>query len=305
MVRKRVIVTGARGFVGRSTILPLLNRGYEVHAIVSSRGATIPQDVAGHCIDLLDAKAVASALASIKASHLLHTAWDVTHGLYWRSPANVAWREAGKYMLLAFRDCGGERAVGLGTCAEYEWRGDAAYDEVHTSLKPATPYGASKLELCNYMTHASSGNFSTAWARIFNPYGPREKPQRFIPSVIRNLLRGLPVEMTKGTQIRDFLYIDDLGEALAALLDSPVSGAVNVASGQGVSLRQIAERIVHTVGLEDLVQYGALPDREGEPQILVANVDRLFKEVGFQPRIDLEAGLAATIAYWLAETNTH
>lgn len=298
---KRVIVTGARGFVGRSTIVPLLRRGYEVHAFVTTNVPAIRSDIVTHRVDLLDTTAVSGALAAIEASHLLHTAWDVTHGRYWTSPANKVWLEAGKKMLLAFKDCGGTRAVGLGTCAEYDWRGDSAYHEAHTPLKPETPYGAAKLELGNTFARASDAAFSTAWARIFNPYGPGEKPQRFVPSVVCSLLGSRAVEMTNGSQIRDFLFVDDLGEALSALLDCSVSGAVNVASGQGVSLRQIAGKIAVMIGHGDLIKYGALPDRLGEPQTLVADVSRLLNEVGFHPLVDIESGLEASIAYWLSE----
>ena len=298
---KRVIVTGARGFVGRSTILPLLRRGYEVHAIVTSKVPAMRPEIVTHRVDLLDATAVFGTLAAIEASHLLHTAWDVSHGQYWTSPANNVWLEAGKKMLLAFKDHGGKRAVGLGTCAEYDWRGDSDYHEAHTPLKPATPYGAAKLELSNTFARASDAAFSTGWARIFNPYGPGEKPQRFIPSVVRSLLGCRAVEMTNGLQIRDFLYVDDLGEALSALLDCSVSGAVNVASGQGVSLRQIAGKIAAKIGHDDLIKYGALPGRLGEPQTLVANVSRLVNEVGFHPLVELDSGLEASIAYWLGE----
>ena len=94
------------------------------------------------------------------------------------------------------------------------------------------------------------------------------------------------------------MHTRDAGAALAALALSDVAGAVNIASGEGVSIASIAERLGGIAGRPDLIRIGALPDREGEPPRIVADVRRLRDEVGFRPSLTLQEGLADTYSWW-------
>lgn len=289
MTGKRVLLTGASGFVGRACIGPLRERGYDVHTITRGRRA-VPDGVTAWQGDLLETDMLPSLLARIGPSHLLHLAWDVSDG-YWIAAANVTWLEAGIALLDAFQGVGGRRAVGGGSCAEYGWT-VARCDELAALLKPATRYGMAKLTL----GRAFLDRRATAWARLFFPFGPGDRPQRLIPSVIDALLAGREAACTDGLQVRDFLYIDDVGTALAALLESEVEGPVNIGSGEGVPVRDVVLRIAAEIGRPELVRLGALPMRPDEPSSLVAVTERLRREVGFQPAVDLEAGIRLTVA---------
>ena len=97
--------------------------------------------------------------------------------------------------------------------------------------------------------------------------------------------------MTDGTQRRDFLHAADAGAAFAALADSEVVGAVNVASGETVVLRELAQQIGRLIGRGELLQIGARPMPEGEPPALIADIERLRDEVGWSPTIGIEDGL--------------
>ena len=119
-----------------------------------------------------------------------------------------------------------------------------------------------------------------------------------MPSVTRSLLRGEPVAVSGGQQVRDFMHVDDAAGAVAALLESNVVGPVNIASGVGVMVGDVIEEVVGLIGRPDLVRRGALPDRPGDPSLLLADVTRLRDEVGFRPRWELADGLAATVQWW-------
>jgi nucleoside-diphosphate-sugar epimerase len=101
--------------------------------------------------------------------------------------------------------------------------------------------------------------------------------------------------------IRDFLHVADGGAAFAALLASEVRGPVNVASGNAVTITQVVTTIARFLGHPHSVDIGALPRRPGDPPRLVASVERLRREVGFGPTIDLEAGIARTVDWWKSE----
>ncbi|HEX8180175.1 MAG TPA: NAD(P)-dependent oxidoreductase [Pyrinomonadaceae bacterium] len=300
---KRVLVTGATGFIGRYALPALLARGYEVHAVARRAQADAAAgDVRWHAADLLDQAQATRLLAEVTPTHLLHLAWYAVPGKYWTATENLAWVCASLNLLTAFAAHGGRRVVLAGTCAEYDWTGDGLCDEARTPLRPATLYGTCKDALRQMLeAYARQSGLSAAWGRIFFLYGPHEYPQRLVAAVIRGLLRRERVPCSQGTQVRDFLYVQDVAEAFVALLESDVSGAVNIAAGAGTTLREVIKRIADQLDGHELVQLGALPMASGEPPRLVATVARLRDEVGWQPRFALDDGLAETIAWWRAQ----
>jgi nucleoside-diphosphate-sugar epimerase len=141
---------------------------------------------------------------------------------------------------------------------------------------------------------------SAAWGRIFFVYGPFEQQQRLVPSVIKSLLKGEAARCSTGTQIRDFLHVADVAEAFVALLESDVTGPVNVASGRPAALQDVIGVIAARFDRPDLIHWGAIPAAPDEPPLLVADTRRLTHEVGWSPRYNLESGLRQTIEWWQA-----
>jgi len=215
----------------------------------------------------------------------VHLAWYVEPAAYWTSPANVEWADAGAHLFRAFARHGGERLVGAGTSAEYDWSGGGVLVEGKTPLAPATLYGVSKKRLAD---EAASCGVSHAWGRLFLVYGPGEPASRFIPKAIRASLNGGSVPCVDPAA-RDFIHVDDAASALLALAASDVQGPVNVGSGEATELRDLAQSI------------GAKPELihvASEPPLVVADTTRLRHEVGFTPRFSLAQGLAMSIDWW-------
>jgi nucleoside-diphosphate-sugar epimerase len=293
----RVLVTGASGYIGRQTIAPLARLGFEVHGL-----ARRPLDEPAcrwHALDIFDTEALAAALATIRPSHLHHLAWTTEHGKFWTDPANEAWRAATLDLVDRFIAAGGRRCVIAGSCTEYDWSGAGPLSEARTPLRPATPYGQAKAATFRAVqAKAAAAGLAYAHARLFFSYGPFEQPQRLVPVIIRALLKGEPARLTAGTQVRDFLDVRDLGRCLALLLASEVQGAINVASGKGVSVARIAGLLGEMTGRPDLIQLGALSLSREEPASIVAEISCLVTEVGARPEIGLEQGLADTVAWW-------
>lgn len=293
---RRVLVTGATGFVG-TQVLPLLRaRGFEVHA--AGRTAPAEPEVRFHAGDLLEADERRAVLAAIRPSHLLHLAWYAEPGLYWTSPRNLDWVAASLDLAQGFVASGGVRLVAVGTCAEYAW-GGARFHETATPCRPATLYGAAKDGLRRVLeAYAGSAGLSFAWGRLFHLYGPGERPGRLVGDAARALLAGAPFPTTTGRQRRDVLHVADAAGALAALLDSRVTGPVNVGSGCAVPVRDLVEGIAARAGGAGLVQYGARALPPAEPMVIEADTGRLREELGFRPRYGLADGLDHTVAWW-------
>jgi nucleoside-diphosphate-sugar epimerase len=255
-------------------------------------------EVRWHRADLLDRKQVSDLVNEVRATHLLHCAWYAVPGKYWAAAENFRWVEAGLHLLEAFAEHGGQRVVGVGSCAEYDWR-DGRCSELATPLNPATTYGVCKhafqLLLTAFSKHAK---LSASWGRLFLLYGPHEHPERLVASAIGSILLHEPARCSPGQQVRDFIYVQDAAEALVALLGSDVEGPVNIASGQPVSVAEVVLQIATQLECPGLIRLGALPAAENEPSFLLADVARLRDEVGWSPRYDLTTGLAETINWW-------
>jgi nucleoside-diphosphate-sugar epimerase len=292
----RVLLTGATGFVGAHAVAPLLDAGHEVHAVARCTGSA--EGVHWHAGDLLDARATTTLVSRVRPHMLLHLAWYAEHGRFWTAPENLDWVAATLRLLRAFRETGGARAVLAGSCAEYRW-GAPTLSETATPLEPATLYGTAKHGTRIVAeSYALGSGLELAWGRMFFLYGPGEHPDRLLPSVARALLDGREAAATDGGQVRDFLHVADAARAFVSLLDSPVTGAVNVASGEPVEVRELIKLAARAAGRPDLVRLGAVPRRPGDPDALLAETRRLREEVGFAPSVELAVGVGETVQWW-------
>lgn len=288
----RVLVTGGAGFIGREVVAALAGAGAEVHVV--SRSPAVESELV-HSADLL--RTPAAVIEAVRPDLLVHLAWVTEHRAYWSSPENLDWVAASLTMLRAFAAGGGRRVLIAGSCAEYGWDSSALTLREDATLRPATLYGSSKAALQQVADSFLTGEgIELAWGRIFHLYGPGEGPGRLVPSIARPLLAGQPADTTEGTQVRDFLHVRDAGRALAELARSPVTGAVNIASGEGVAVREVAELVAVAAGRPELLRVGAVPSRAGDPARIVADIGRLRDEVGFQPSITLQQGVSEQVA---------
>jgi len=295
---KKVLLTGATGFIGRHCIPLLIQQGYEVHAITSKTTPPNQPLIKWHCIDLLETKVVASFIAELKPTYLLHLAWYTIPSKYWTATENLEWVQASLNLLFNFHRHGGQRVVMAGSCAEYDWQYGYCKEDI-TPLVPNTLYGTCKHSLQTILTaFAQQNQLSWAWGRIFFLYGPHEYPQRLVSSVINALLKNQPAKCSHGNQIRDFLHVQDVASAFVALLDSEVIGAVNIASGIPVTLKSVIFEIANLIGNPELVQLGAISSPTNEPHLLVADISRLENEVKWQPQHSLSQGLIQTVSWW-------
>jgi nucleoside-diphosphate-sugar epimerase len=289
---RKVLVTGARGFIGRRCLTRLASRGFEVHAVSS----TVASANTGkwHRCDLLEGTSVEKLIAEVRPTHLLHLAWIAKPGVFWASTENLAWLASGIRLVAAFYGAGGIRAVGAGSCAEYVESGTDCHED-RTAIAPGTLYGEAKAAMYFGLRAAARGRGTWAWARLFFPYGPGEPPGRFIPSVIDGLIQGAPVDCTHGAQVRDFIHVDDVADAFVALVAGEASGAYNVGTGCGMSLREVAAAIVAELGHGELLRFSKRQAPAYDPARIVADIGKIHHEHGWVPRVALAEGIHGTI----------
>jgi nucleoside-diphosphate-sugar epimerase len=295
---RSVLVSGASGFIGRRCLPRLLEAGFSVHALSSGHRVPKRTEIEWHQCDLFDAVQVGAALKAARASHLLHLAWITVPGAFWDSQENLRWLSASEELYRAFYAHGGERIVGVGTCAEYEPAAgqQERITESAATGHPQTLYGQCKAAAWSAcLAAALVAGREAAWARLFYPYGPGEPVSKLIPSVILGLLRKQRVECTHGLQVRDFIYVDDVADALVALLKGRQAGAYNVGTGRANSVRDTVEVIAATLDRPDFIVFGARTAPTEEPPRLVADIGKLSAALRWQPRVSLQAGIEKTI----------
>jgi nucleoside-diphosphate-sugar epimerase len=297
----KILVTGGRGYIGEPTTRALVARGCDVHVL----GRTDPS-IAGatfHHADLLQVVDMRDAIEQIGAETLLHLAWSVTPGKFWTDSANRDWAVASRRLFDAFARSGGRRIVGAGSCAEYDWSASPLI-EFSSSIGPATPYGQAKASVWSGLqTLGIQEGLPVAWARLFFLYGPHEPRGKLVADAVNALLSGQVFQTTPGLQKRDFMYVEDAAEALAELALSSITGPVNVASGQGITVRELLEEVEAETRSAGLIQFGARALADREPLELVADVTRLREEVGFVPEFSIAEGLKRTVEWWRKQSS--
>jgi len=291
---KKVLVTGARGLIGRHCLPLLLRQGFEVHGTSSQSSEFEIPGVHMHLINLLDEAQIKKVIQTVRPSHLLHLAWMTTRSSFWSSPDNHQWVESSLSLMRYFKEYGGARAVFSGTCAEYDWSYGLCSEKT-TPLNPATVYGRSKKELFQSL---QTQELNWAWGRVFHLYGPYEPPKKLIASVILSLLKGEKALCSHGNQIRDFLHVKDVASAFSALVDGSLQGVLNIASGIPVTLKSLCLKVGEKLNAAENILFGALPPALNDPPLLTADVKRIYNELHWRPSLNLDQGLDETIQWW-------
>lgn len=295
---RKVLVTGASGFIGRHTLKYLTPIFDEVHAIFNRRTANESNEIRWHRGDILDSDTRERIIKEVQPTHLLHLAWYAEPGKYADSLLNIDWLIASLDLIRKFKENHGERAVCAGTCFEYDLK--YGYCSEYTTPKvPETIYGVCKNSLQDILQqHSLKTELSSAWGRVFYLYGPHEYPERLVSSVIVSLLKSEDVRCSEGLQKKDFLHVDDVASAFVKLLESTVQGPVNIGSGSPIAVKDLVLKIGKILKNEHRIKLGARPTSEAEPPLVLADNRRLLTEVGWNQKYCIDDGLIDSIEWW-------
>lgn len=293
---KKILVTGATGYIGTNVCEELLKQNYEVHAIVLPHHTDFKLPLILHPLDLMDAAAVSNFFKQHSFEKLIHLAWYVGPKCQ-ISPLNIEWLRSSLHLIKTFWENGGKTVMVSGSMSEYDFSYGWCVED-KTPLNSPSLYGQSKAALYQVLEKfCKFHKLDLKWARIFNIYGRNEKKTRLIPYVINAMLRGEDVNVSHCKQIQNYLYITDLAKALVSFLESDATGAVNIAANKPVQLRDMIEFCKQEINYSKEVNYGAIPPSFEQP-FLSGDITRLKQEIGFQQNYDLQTGLRQTIQYW-------
>ena len=201
---------------------------------------------------------------------------------YLTSRENLRSLAATNVLVAAALDAGCRRIVGRGNLPRVRPLGAPPREADPTS--PSELYSTCKhaARLVSERLAAAAGA-SFAWARVFHLHGPGEDRPPAGPDGGRQASPGKPIELTPGDQVRDYLRVEDVADAVAHLAISEATGTVNVCSGVPVRLRDLLLSVAGVVGRPDLLRFGAIPCRTGE-RMCIVGVPGTLRSLGWSPR---------------------
>ncbi len=290
---KRILVTGASGFIGSHLCCSLNGAGAEVHGVSRVPRTSVEKGLRWWQGDLADPAIVRKLISTIKPEIIFHLAAGDT-----RANRDV------NLVLPIFKD-NLSTAVNVLTAATETGCGRillaGSLDEPEPGEPPSSPYAAAKVAIQAYaQLFHNIFQMPVVLARMFMAYGPgQEAVQKLIPYVTLSLLRGRSPKLSSGQRLIDWIYVDDLVEGLTALAQAPgVEGsAVDLGSGFLVTVHAVVQELVRLTGSTAEPVFGAVQDRPME-QLRTARVNETYSQTGWKARTSLEKGLSQTIDWY-------
>lgn len=302
----QILVTGGAGFIGSHVTPALLNRGATVDVVDSlfvGRRQFVPDDAVFHEVDVREANDFEATVAAVDPDIILHLA--ALHYIPYCNENPEAAFDVNvmgtRHLLRAARSLDDlQRVVYASSAAVYPPR-----DEPHAETDPAGPidvYGRTKLvgedvvELFSEQTGVPA-----ATARLFNVYGTNETNEHLIPAILHQLHdESRSVELGNLSPARDFVHVEDVTRALIALAAHSDPDyqyrAYNVGTGTEHTVREVVERVSDALGEEIEIQQDQERIRESDRPHLRPSIDRIEREVGWQPRVDFVDGMRDLLA---------
>jgi len=290
---RRCAVTGPAGFIGTALCRELSARGAEVHGWGRKRHLDL-QVAHWHDCDVTDAERVDQLFASVRPDVVFHLASHVTgsRSIDLVLPILRDNLLGTVHVLAAAAKHGNPRVLCLGSLQEPDLEPRAA---------PNSPYGAAKFAANAYARmYAEVYSLPVTIARPFMVYGPGQLDlTKLVPYVTTQLLNGQQAQLSSGAQSFDWVYIDDVVDALLAATATlqTVGKTVDVGCGVLTSVKDVALGIARRLQKTDALRLGAIADRRME-QTRCSDVEATERLTGWRPRVGLEAGLDATVQWY-------
>lgn len=304
---KRILITGASGFIGANLARRVLREGNRVHLLLRAgyrpwRLTGIESEVHYHLASLEDREAISALVREVQPDQVFHLAaygaYSSQQGIERMAATNLVGCAA---LLDACAETGVEAFVNAGSSSEYGAK-DHAPDEEELP-EPNSHYAITKLAATHYCRFvARTRNLPVVTLRLYSIYGPWEEPTRLIPTLLVTGLAGKLPPLVSPDIARDFVYVDDAVDALLMAARAPQPGAVyNVCGGRQIALRELVATARRLLSIEAEPAWATMPDRAWDTTVWVGTGARIAKELGWRATTALETGLTKTVEWLKAD----
>lgn len=286
----RIFITGGTGFIGK----PLLKNlsGHDVLLLSRNAPSNIPANVKIISADIFEPSSYREALKAFNPEAVLHLAWsDIPDFSLPKCQKNFA---AGIELIKFLTDLKCPRIVIPGSAFEY---GNLT-GLVNETMRPEKMGLFPSFKLAQYTVAQSlcaAAGTTLVWGRLLFVYGPEQRPGSLLPSCINALTGGNRPDIRSPDVINDFVYVDDVADALAkmATINGP-SGIYNIGSGIGTKVREVVNLVARSMKLNEIY-----PASENTGTGFWADISKTKKDYGWQPRVNLQQGVETTVASFL------
>ncbi|MBF0386294.1 MAG: NAD-dependent epimerase/dehydratase family protein [Candidatus Omnitrophica bacterium] len=303
---KKVLITGASGFIGANLARALLAQGHEVHVLLRPQASLwrlqgVMACLQKHAVNLQDGKKLGPLLGKIAAEWVFHLA---TYGAYSSQQdidTAVLTNITGiNHLLPAALDAGCESFVNVGSSSEYGFKDHAPKE--NEVLEPNSHYALTKAYATMFCRHTSlTRDRHVVSLRPYSVYGPYEEPSRFIPQLVLSGLKGGYPPLVGPGVARDYVYVDDFVRACilaAQKTDLPRGMVFNVGTGRQTTIRQAADIARKIFGIGRLPVFGGMVNREWDTNVWVSDSRLIRQWLGWEPVVAFSDGILKTVE-WL------
>ena len=295
-LNRRVLVTGATGFIGTHLCHRLCQLGAQVHGLTRDASHLTNNGITWWQGELSDISQLRQTTSEIQPELIIHLAGLTSAA---RQREHVLPTLHGNLvntvnLLTAASECGCRRLISAGSLEE-PGEGDDF---------PTSPYAAAKWAAAGYakMFH-SLYDLETVVLRLFMVYGPAQPDERkLIPYVISSLLEGRTPKLSQGDRPVDWVYVDDVVDSFIAAGEARDVGgcSLDIGSGKLVTVRELVEQLAPMVDPNAAVEFGAIPDRPLE-RVRAARTARTAAFLSWRPKVRLREGLQRTVKWYQSQ----
>jgi len=303
---KKILITGATGFIGSCLTHCLVKMGCKLHLTVRPesnlwRIKDILNEINLHNVDLRNTNGVESLVARLKPRIIYHGA---TYGGYHiQKDTNKIFETniIGTINLLnACAKVGFDCFINTGSSSEYGIKNEPMKEL--DVLEPVNAYGVAKASSTLFCQSVFRRyRLPIVSLRLFSPYGYYEAATRLIPSVIISCLTGQNLKVSSSDSVRDFVFIEDVLDAYieaTEMIDKIKGEIFNIGSGKQYSVGEVVLRIIELMGNKVKPEWKSIPNPRIEPEIWQADISKAKNILKWQPKHSLKQGLKNTVKWF-------
>jgi UDP-glucose 4-epimerase len=296
---KKVLITGASGFVGTNLARRLMREGHDVHLLLRSsykpwRIEEIKKEVVIKLVDLADENRVTAVVKHIKPDWVFHLA---TYGAYSQQDEVGRMIETNIkgtwYLLRACLKAGVKVMVNTSSSSEYGFNSDAPSEKV--TVTPNSDYAVTKTAatlLCNYFANRYQLYIPTL--RLYSVYGPYEEPSRLMPTLLIQAQKGKWPPLVNPQTARDFIYVNDICEVFLKVTrrrSKEWAPIYNLGTGKQIRLRQLANIVRKMFQIKAMPRWSTMNQRQWDTSVWRANIAKIRRDYRWKPKYNLALGL--------------